>query len=111
MRSPRESIAADIAETRSSSTPCGKADAILRPSTLTTADASMSGDEACNSRRRSTICCVRDLDKTTLLHSNVFQSKYDWLYAKVMDNADKFTLAYKKCQADSPKTGESITEM
>src|SRR5689334_10518279 len=48
-----------MAETRSSSTPCGRAEAILKPSTLTTAEASISGDEACNSRKRSTICCER----------------------------------------------------
>jgi len=45
MRSPRESIAADMAETRSSSAPCCRADAIIKPSTDTTADASISGAE------------------------------------------------------------------
>src|SRR5512143_2454889 len=65
MRSPRESIAADMADTRSSSTSCGKAEAMLNPSTLTTADASISGDEACRSRKRSTISWERDFVKAT----------------------------------------------
>src|SRR5574338_205548 len=67
MRSPSESMAADIAETRSSSTPCGSAEAIVSPSTLTIAEASISGEDACNSRRRSTIIWVRDFVKAALL--------------------------------------------
>jgi hypothetical protein len=61
-------MAADMADTRSSSTSRGSAEAMLRPSTLTTADASISGEEACNSRRRSTIFCVLVID-TTILHN------------------------------------------
>ncbi|GIK27383.1 MAG: hypothetical protein BroJett007_05210 [Chloroflexota bacterium] len=60
MRSPNDSIAADIAETRSSSTPTGSDDAMLNPSTLMTAEASMPGPAACRSRKRSTINSVRD---------------------------------------------------
>src|SRR5512139_338209 len=60
MRSPRESMAADMADTRSSSTPAGSDDAMIKPSTDTTADASQSGVPACKSRKRSTICSVRD---------------------------------------------------
>ena len=63
---PRESIAADIAETRSSETSRGKAEAIARPSTLTTAAASTSGELACRSRKRSTMSSVRDLLKIVL---------------------------------------------
>jgi len=68
IRSPSESIAADIAEIRSSSTPAGSEEAMIRPSTLTTADASMSGVPACKSFKRSTIISVRDLIKK-LLHA------------------------------------------
>src|SRR5512137_1340320 len=60
MRSPRDSMAADIADTRSSSTPAGNEEAMIKPSTDTTADASTSGVPACKSRKRSTICSVRD---------------------------------------------------
>src|SRR5690606_26144370 len=49
-----------MAETRSSSAPEGSADAMISPSTLTTADAVISGAPLCNSRRRSTINSVRD---------------------------------------------------
>jgi hypothetical protein len=56
-------MAADIADTRSSSTSSGKAEAIVRPSTLTTADASTSGEEALRSRKRSTMSSVRDFVK------------------------------------------------
>src|SRR3990170_1384280 len=61
IRSPRLSIAADIAETRSSSTPAGSDDAMINPSTLTTAEASTSGVLAWRSLRRWTIWSVRDL--------------------------------------------------
>src|SRR5512146_3384205 len=67
IRSPRESIAADMAETRSSSTPWGSALASGSPSTLTMAEASISGEDACSSRRRSTISWLRVLVKVALL--------------------------------------------
>jgi hypothetical protein len=60
MRSPRESMAADMAETRSSSTSGGKAEAIIRPSTLTKAEASTSVELVCKSLKRSVICSVLD---------------------------------------------------
>src|SRR5687768_9078705 len=74
MRSPRLSIAADIAETRSSSTPCCRAEAMIKPSTETTADASMSGAAACILRRRSTIRSERDFVIKGLL--NISLSKF-----------------------------------
>src|SRR5512142_459232 len=77
MRSPSDSIAADIAETRSSSTPCGNAEAMLNPSTLTMAEASISGDEACSSRKRSTICCVRFFDNLAL-HETLAANHEAW---------------------------------
>src|SRR5512140_1607692 len=40
----------------------GRDPVFLNPSTLTMAEASISGEDACNSRRRSTICCVRFFD-------------------------------------------------
>ena len=40
---------------------------MVRPSTLTIAEASISGDEAWSSRKRSTISWVRDFVKTALL--------------------------------------------
>ena len=52
-------IAADIAETRSSSTSAGSDEAIVSPSTLTTAEASMSGLLTCRSLRQAIICSVR----------------------------------------------------
>jgi hypothetical protein len=55
-------MAADIAATRSSSTSAGRAEAIVSPSTLTTAEASTSGDEACRSLRRATIRSVGTFD-------------------------------------------------
>ena len=54
-RSPSDSIAADMAATRSSSISPGIAEAILSPSTLTMAAASTSGDVTCKSFSRSTI--------------------------------------------------------
>jgi hypothetical protein len=59
IRSPSDNIAADIAATRSSSTLFGSAVAIASPSELTTAEASISGDEACRSRNRSMMSCER----------------------------------------------------
>jgi hypothetical protein len=53
-------MAADMADTRSSSTSFGRAEAMIRPSTETTADASISGEAACIWRKRETICSVRD---------------------------------------------------
>src|SRR5215208_4148818 len=49
-----------MAETRSSSTPCCRAEAMINPSTETTAEASISGAAACMLRRRSTIRSERD---------------------------------------------------
>jgi hypothetical protein len=59
MRSPSDNIAADMADTRSSSVVAGKSEAIVKPSTLTTADASMSGLEARILRKRSMMSWVR----------------------------------------------------
>src|SRR6185295_14024855 len=58
MRSPSESIAALIADTRSSSTSAGSAEAIIKPSTLTTAEASISGVFICKAFRCRTISSV-----------------------------------------------------
>ena len=44
-RSPSDSSAADIAPTRSSSMPAGKADAIIKPSVEISAEASTSAEE------------------------------------------------------------------
>ena len=59
--------AADIAETRSSSLFEGSDEAMLRPSTLTIAAASISGELTCRSRRRSTSCSLRDFATASLL--------------------------------------------
>jgi hypothetical protein len=59
MRSPNASIAADIAAMRSSSMCFGKADAMVNPSTLTTEEASISGDDACKFLNNSTMSCER----------------------------------------------------
>src|SRR5438874_2999586 len=61
-------MAADMAETRSSSMFAGIDEAMLRPSTLTIAAASTSAEVACRSRKRSTNCSVRDLANANLLN-------------------------------------------
>src|SRR3990172_2652167 len=60
MRSPRLSMAADMAAMRSSCTSAGSAEANVRPSDVTTAAAMMSGAAACRSRRRLAISAERD---------------------------------------------------
>jgi hypothetical protein len=51
-------MAADMADTRSSSTSFGRAEAMIRPSTDTTADDSISGETARIWRNLVTICSV-----------------------------------------------------
>src|SRR3989304_1109914 len=72
IRSPSESIAADMADTRSSSTFVGRAEAIVKPSTLTTAEASISGVLRCISTNRATICSERDLGFALAAMENPF---------------------------------------
>src|SRR5512136_1355227 len=99
MRSPSESIAADIADTRSSSTPAGSDDAMIRPSTETTAEASTSGVPACKSRKRSTICSVRDLGM-----SRSFQGRHDVRGKNVKDN----TTSQKSRQAPTDQARSTV---
>jgi hypothetical protein len=59
-------MAADMAATLSSSTPCGRAEAIVSPSTLITAEASISGEDACISLKCSTMSWERDFVNSIL---------------------------------------------
>src|SRR3990170_6186132 len=59
-------MAADMAETRSSSTPPGRDEAMISPSTDTTAEASTSVVFVWSSRNRLTSCSLRALSMNTL---------------------------------------------
>src|SRR5688572_32207362 len=125
MRSPRLSIAADIAETRSSSTPCCRAEAMINPSTETTAEASISGAAACILRRRSTIRSERDFAIKGLLNVSLpkftilqFSRECCWtlrdnltavaLHVKLICSADETLFSYSLYSASDCRAGFTL---